>query len=406
MDHVFFWGTVIIAITITGVSIGRFPFLKMNRATIAFVGAVLLVTIGAISQEEAVSVIDLDTIALLLALMMLNANFRLSGFFSLITAFILRIAKTPGQLLGLIILFSGIFSALFLNDTIVLVFTPVILEITILLKRNPLPYLIALAASANVGSVATIIGNPQNIIIGASSGIPFVQFVFQMAPIAFIGLIIVWIVICFIYRKEFSSVELGPAISPSYVIHKPLLRKSILAACILVGALFAGVPTTLSALVSTSILLITRRLKPERVFAEVDWSLLIFFSGLFVVTKSVETIGLSKYMLGVSEIQSDSSIFNLTLISAVASNLISNVPAVLLLRPFIESNTGWYTLAMATTLAGNLTLLGSIANLIVAESAKKQGVHLSFFEYFKAGVPITIITILAGVIWLSYFGQY
>ncbi|MFU8844947.1 MAG: SLC13 family permease [Bacteroidales bacterium] len=135
-----------------------------------------------------------------------------------------------------------------------------------------------------------------------------------------------------------------------------------------------------------------------------DWSLLVFFASLFFVTKSVETIGLSNILFKYFEIHSGSSIVHLTIVSAISSNLISNVPAVLLLRPFIETDTGWYTLVMATTLAGNLTLLGSIANLIVAESAKRQGIQLSFFEYLRVGVPVTIISLLAGVIWLSFVG--
>lgn len=182
----FWFSLFIIIITLIGVSIGRYPVLRMNRATIAFVGAVILITINAISLEQAYQSIDLNTIVLLLSIMILNVNFRLSGFFYLISRFLLKFAKTPRQLLGMLIFLSGLLSAIFLNDTIVLVFTPIILEIVLALRRNPIPYLIALATSANVGSVATIIGNPQNILIGTFSGISFLEFSIYLTPIAFV----------------------------------------------------------------------------------------------------------------------------------------------------------------------------------------------------------------------------
>ncbi|MBN1408047.1 MAG: anion transporter [Calditrichaceae bacterium] len=406
--NISFWLSLfVIAITIAGVSLGRYPFLRMNRATIAFVGAVLLIIINAISPEEAYQVIDINTIVLLLSIMIINVNFRLSGFFYLVSKYILKYAKTPRQLLAVLIFFSGFLSAIFLNDTIVLVFTPLILEIVIALKRNPVPYLIALATSANIGSVATIIGNPQNILIGTFSKISFVEFTIYLLPVAFLGLMIVWLIIVLLYRREFSSFSFDPIGLPEFRIFRPLLIKSVISTCLMLIALMAGVPAAIAAMGAASLLLITRRLKSERVFREIDWSLLVFFSGLFIVTKSIETIGFSDELITLLKFDSGSEIINLTILSTVLSNLISNVPAVLLLKnvilTFSNIKIAWLTTAMATTFAGNLTLIGSVANLIVAESAKRHGVTLGFAEYFKSGSLITLITLVLGVLWFSYF---
>ncbi|MBN1277323.1 MAG: anion transporter [Deltaproteobacteria bacterium] len=409
MEISFWFSTLVIIITIIGVSLGRYPFLRMNRATIAFVGAVVLIVFKSISIEQAYDAVDLNTVALLLLIMILNVNFRLSGFFYLISGYIMKFAQTPGKLLALLVFFSGFLSALFLNDTIVLVFTPIILEITMALKRNPVPYLIALATSANIGSVATIIGNPQNIIIGTFSGISFGEFALYLVPVAFAGLIITWMVIVMMYRNEFRHVELRVARMPKYRIYRPLLKKSVVSAVIMFLAFVLGCPVTIAAMGAAAVLLITRRIKSERVFNEIDWSLLVFFSGLFIVTKTTEVVGLSDHVINVLKFKSGSEVVDLTILSAVSSNLISNVPAVLLLKNVIESfsnvKIAWLTMAMATTFAGNLTLLGSVANLIVAESARKHGVRLSFTEYFRSGSIITLITLALGVLWLSLFMQ-
>ena len=386
---------------------GRYPYLRMNRATIAFVGAVVLILTDSIPIEQAYQAIDLDTIVILLSIMIINANLRLSGFFNLVSKNILKLARTPRQLLALFIFFSGFLSALFLNDTIVLVFTPIILEIIAALKRNPIPYLIALATSANVGSVATIIGNPQNVLIGTFSKISFLEFTAYLLPVACIGLMIIWIFIVSLYKKEFIHVELQSIPLPKFRLHRPLLKKSILSSTLMLCAFILGIPISIAAMGAASLLLITRRLKPERVFTEIDWSLLVFFSGLFVITKSIETIGIGNQLINIFKINIGNEIIDLTIISTLASNVISNVPAVLLLKNSVLSYSNiqmaWLTLAMATTFAGNLTLLGSVANLIVAESAKKRHVTLSFVEYLRSGVLITFATLFWGVLWLSLF---
>ncbi len=397
---------VVIVSTLVGVAIGRYPVFRMNRATIVLVGSTILIILGAITLNQAYSAIDLDTIVLIFAMMILNINLRIAGFFSLITSKITRLAHTPVQLLLLVIFTSGVLSALFLNDTIVLMLTPLILEVVIALKLNPMPYLMALATAANVGSVATIVGNPQNMLIGVSSNISFNDFFIRLFPVAFSGMILIWIVVILIYKKDFNKHKHFDEIKIEYRIYRPLLVKSSFAIVLMIILFITEAPIPLAALGAASFLLFTRRLKPERVFKEVDWSILVFFSGLFVVTASIETSGLMTYLMEYFGEIFKGGIVSLALSSAILSNLVSNVPAVMLIKPFVplfeNPDTAWLTLAMATTFAGNFTLLGSVANLIVAETAKHSGVHLSFKEYLKVGIPVTILSLITGILWLAY----
>ncbi len=395
----------VIAFTLYGIAVGSYPAFRMNRATIALVGAAVLIFIGAISLEQAYKAVDLNTILLLFAMMIINGNLRISGFFKLVTARIITIAKSPRQLLALIIISSGFFSAFFLNDTIVIIFTPLVIEVTLALKRNPIPYLVALVTSANIGSSATIIGNPQNMIIGVSSGISFSKYaLYQTAP-SLIGLLITWIIITMIYRKEFGSLYFEKIELPKVRPYKPLFIKSIFASSLMIIAFFLGVSIPLAALGGASLLLITRRLKPERVFQEIDWALLVFFAALFIVTKSIDTAGFGKFLSMTLEPLITQSNTSFAVSSSILSNVVSNVPAVLLYRPIIPNlpnpEQAWLILGMATTFAGNLTLIGSVANLIVAETAKKHFVKLSFVEYLKSGLLITILSLAVGVTWFT-----
>lgn len=396
----------VIILTIVGVAVGRLPLLRMNRTTIALAGATILIVIGAISLDKAYAALDLNTLTLLFAMMIVNVNLRRGGFFTLVAKWVVRWAHTPRQLLALIIIASGVLSAIFLNDTIVLVFTPLVLAICKNLEQEPLPYLMGLATAANIGSTATITGNPQNMIIGVASKLTFVQFLLALGPVALGGMAISWLVIIVVYRQTLTNTALvaqAPLDEPS---DKALLHKSMFAAGLMLVALVLGMPAPLAGLGAATILLVTRRIDPEAIFPHVDWSLLVFFSGLFIVTGAIETLGLSNQLFTLVKPLAQQGVVMLSMVAAVLSNLISNVPAVLLFRPFIPQFAtpvqAWLTLAMATTLAGNLTLLGSVANLIVAESARRQRVQLSFSEYLKAGVPITLLSLVLGVVWLMW----
>ncbi|HNS51795.1 MAG TPA: anion transporter [Anaerolineae bacterium] len=400
-----FWvACAVIPLTLVGVAVGRYPGLRMNRATIALAGAVVLIVAGSISLEEAYAALDMDTLALLFAMMVLNVNLRGSGFFKLVGRWVIRWARSPRQLLALVVVTAGLLSALFLNDTIVLMFTPLVLEIVLALGRNPIPYLVGLVSAANIGSAATITGNPQNMLIGASSRIPYVRFTAALAPVALAGMAVAWGVLVLVYRKEFVRGRLEEIPEQRMRLLRPLLYKSLLATTGMLIALLAGAPIALSALAAAAALLITRRVKPQRIFREVDFSLLVFFAGLFIVTGTIESTGLSDLLFRMARPVAEGGVAPLAGVSVVLSNLVSNVPAVMLFRPLIpqlaDPQKAWLTLAMATTFAGNLTLLGSVANLIVAESARERGVKLSFGEYLKAGVPITVVSLALGVVWL------
>lgn len=392
-------------ITLIGVAVGRYPALKMNRASIAWVGAVILVLGGVLTLPQAYAAVDWNTLLLLFGMMVLNVNLRLAGFFQGVTRWMIRRARTPRRMLALIMGVSGVCSAVFLNDTVVLVFTPLVLEVTLALKRNPLPYLVGLVTAANIGSVATVIGNPQNMLVGLSSGISFVAFTAALAPIAVMGLGVGWLVIVMVYRREFRPEVLVGGTVVETAAYPGLLGKSLFATVVLIVGLIGGLPVPLAAGVAAAVLLVTRRIEPEKIFEGIDWGLLVFFAGLFVVTGAIETSGLGEKLFAWLRPWADGGPLKLTAASLVLSNLVSNVPAVMLFRPVVptlgDPHSAWLTLAMATTLAGNLTLLGSVANLIVAEIARKRGVHLSFVEYLKAGTAIALLTLGLGVGWLT-----
>jgi Na+/H+ antiporter NhaD/arsenite permease-like protein len=399
-----FTALLIVAIY-AAIAIGRVPRLRMNRATIALTGAALLVVIGAIGEHEAMQSIDMGTILLLGAMMVVNVNLRLAGFFRFVASRTLRYARTPRMLLALVILSSGVLSAIFLNDPICLMFTPFVIDITRRLGRNPVPYLIGLATAANVGSVATITGNPQNLIIGQASQIPYVTFLAYLTPVALMGLVICWIVTMLLYPQEFRG-ELAQVQLPEPRPHTPLLKRTFIIVGGLMLAFLLGAPIVTAACAAAALLLISR-LRPYKLLA-LDWDLLAFFAGLFAITGAIEATGLSQQFVQLSQPFLRGDVLGLSLITAVLSNIVSNVPAVLLLQTTIPTfdnpQTAWLTLAMASTLAGNFTLLGSAATLIVAELARQENVELRFMEYLRVGIPITLLTMTIGIIWLTIVG--
>ncbi|MEZ4677189.1 MAG: anion transporter [Caldilineaceae bacterium] len=393
----------LIALTIIGVAVGRYPLLRMNRATIALAGATGLVLLGAITLDDAYQALDLNTLTLLFAMMILNAYLRRAGFFSWWRS---RRSVGPDPTAVARPDHRSVRCAVghLLNDTVVLVFTPLLLEICTLTRLPPRPFLMAVATAANIGSVAMITGNPQNMLIGMASGISYIDFLWTLAPVAGVGMVVAWTTILLIYRVDLATPFVQPPALLS-TVDLPVLRKSLLATTLLLSALLAGMAPPLATLMAAVLLLITRRTAPEAVFHDVDWSLLVFFSGLFVVTGTLEQLGVSTQLFQIVQPFAARGVAAFSLVAALLSNLISNVPAVLLFAPFVpqlpNSTQSWLTLAMATTLAGNLTLLGSVANLIVAESARQRGVHFSFNEYLKAGLPITIVSLLFGIFWLQ-----
>lgn len=403
-----FWlTTFIIVVTYIGIAIGSLPYLRVNRTTIALIGVGVLLALGLLKFEEIGSLLEINTLVLLFGMMIINANLQLAGFFRLAGGFILRWTKSPRSLLALEIVVVGILSALFLNDTICLMLTPLILDITDTAKRNPIPYLIALATAANIGSVATLTGNPQNMIIGIASGISYLNFAKALTPIALLGMGGIWLILVWFYREEFSAVRFERVEIPDPRVFRPLLYKSLIVTSGLLIAFVLGVPIAEAAFIAGCVLLFTRRVHPEKVMNQVDWNLLTFFAALFILTGVIELNHLTDGIFAALSPFLTSGALALSLISVGLSNLVSNVPAVLLLRPAVAAlsnpTAGWLTLAASSTLAGNLTLLGSVANLIVAEIAARRGVKLTFWEYTKSGLLITLISLALGVLWIQVF---
>ncbi|HEY9783277.1 MAG TPA: SLC13 family permease, partial [Leptolyngbyaceae cyanobacterium] len=284
---------IVLGLTYLGLGLGYLPGLRMNRATIAFVGASALVGLGSISLKQAWSAIDAGTIIFLLSIMVVNAFLDSAGFFRLALALLSSYARSPFGLLITLTFISGLLSALFLNDTIALIFTPLTLGLTQALGLNPIPYLLALAGATNIGSVATLSGNPQNILIASFSSISYLAFAQALVPVAFAGLLIQLILLWWLYPevRSFKSTLSYPDMGRNHWL-KPVLYKSLIITGGLLVAFLLGAPLSESAFVAAGLLLITRRLKPERILRAVEWDLLLLFSGLFILTESVEKLQL------------------------------------------------------------------------------------------------------------------
>ena len=395
----------IFIVTYAGVALGRFPGLRLDRAGIVLVGAVLMVAVGALTPAEAFAAVDLNTIVLLLGMMIVVAHLKLSGFFRLVASWTLRHAHSPLILLGAVSAITGALSAFLVNDAICLVMAPLVIEVTRALKRNPIPYLLAVAMSSNVGSTATITGNPQNMIIGIASRIPYTTFAAALAPIALVGLLLVVAIIACWWRTEFASHVRFTMKPETARVHQRQTVKAVVVAVAVIVLFFAGMPVAEAAILGGAFLLITRAVKATKVYREIDGSLLIMFAGLFVVVAGVEKVLLTPEAISAVQGFHLDHTWALTVVTALLSNVISNVPAVLALKPFVQSladqHHAWLVIAMSSTLAGNLTLVGSVANLIVAERARAAGIEVSFGAYCRAGIPLTLLSLAFGAWWLS-----
>jgi Na+/H+ antiporter NhaD/arsenite permease-like protein len=388
--------------TYLGLALGRLPLFRVDRTGVAIIGGAVVVVSGLLPWDRAVAAVDAHTLVLLFGMMIVAAYLRLSGFFRLVTYAAVRRAHTPVGLLALIIVAAGVLSALFVNDVVCLVMAPIVLDLVRRLRLPPAPYLIALATAANVGSVATLTGNPQNMLVGSFSGISYRAFLLREAPVAVIGLVLVFAVIWLAYRRRLPPTLPAAPLDERGAVHHALMIKTMAAVSVMLVAFLAGVPIALVAIGGAAYCLLTRRVNPDKVYREIDWGLLVLFTGLFVVIGGVEASGLAGEILGGAAVVGLHRPAVLTAVTAVLSNLVSNVPAVLLFKTVIptfgEPTRAWLLLAMASTLAGNLTILGSVANLIVVEQARGAGIQIGFLEYSRVGVPVTVLTLLVG--WL------
>jgi Na+/H+ antiporter NhaD/arsenite permease-like protein len=385
-------------------ALGKFPGLKIDRPGAAIIGAVAMVAVRIVQPREALRYIDFSTLVLLFSMMLIVGSLHLVGFFEWNAECVLRRLK-PAHLLPAVIFTCGFLSAFFVNDIVCLVMVPFVLNITRRMRLGPLPYLLAVATASNIGSVATITGNPQNMLIGSFSGIKYRDFLFHLGPIAVVGLLINWAVLHWTHVRKAGTLAVEEKEIPLPPLDLSHLRKPVIVVTLVVVGFFLGAPPAMMAALGAAALLITRNLEPHKLYEEVDWGLLVFFVGLFLIVGGAQNAGLTERLLEVAQHWNlrHSAVFTVTV--ALFSNLVSNVPAVMLLKSVApglpDPHTAWLVLAMASTLAGNLTITGSVANIIVVESAKPD-IHIGFRDYFRAGLPITVCTLLVGWAWLAW----
>ena len=385
-------------------AMGKFPGLKIDRPGAAILGAVAMIAFRVLRPSDALRFIDFHTLVLLFSMMLIVGNLHLVGFFEWNAVVVLQWLK-PGYLLPAVIFTSGFLSAFFVNDIVCLVMVPFVLSITKRMRLQPLPYLLAVATASNIGSVATITGNPQNMLIGSFSGISYRNFLLHLGPVAVMGLFIDWLVLHWFHMQQLGEPQPTQEKIPLPELQLSRLVKPAVVVTAVVIAFFVGVPPAMAAAVGAAALLITRTIEPHKLYEEVDWGLLVFFIGLFLVVGGAENAGIVSRLLGVAEHWNLQSLPVFVVTVAVLGNLVSNVPAVMLLKSlipgFTNPHSAWLALAMASTLAGNLTITGSVANIIVVESAKPE-IEIGFWDYFRVGLPITVFTLLIGLMWLVW----
>lgn len=401
---------LIFIITYIGIIFTRLPKINIDRPSAAFFGAVAMIVFGVLSLEEAVKAIDYNTIALLLGMMIIISVLQLDGFFSLIAQKALSWSRTPLRLLVIITFVTGIASAFLVNDAVVLLFTPVIIAICRSSSLNPVPYLIAEILSANIGSTMTITGNPQNMLIGISSDIDYATFFFKLLPVSLLGMVMIVVVVRWFYRSHFSPKAVIALNGHKFEYQFNSMKFSVPVFLGVVILFFLGKLLHLSipviALAGASFILIFGKVKPSLVIKNVDWVLLLFFASLFIVVEGAVKAGLLDFFIQ-SEVLTDDfgSIAKLHGLSLFLSQIVSNVPYTVMMLPVlkpISSEILWLSLASASTLAGNATIIGAMANLIVIESAEKEQVKIGFWEFFKIGIVVTLLSfvISMAVLWL------
>jgi len=403
---------VILLVTYLLIAAQGFHWLRLTRPAASLLGAVAMVTLGGLSLTDAYAAIDMNVIVFLLGVLILTAYLELGGFFEWIAARIVTYAHAPASLLAVVVIVSGLLSAFFVNDTICLVLPPLVLAVVRSLGLEPLPYLLAIALGSNVGSAMTPTGNPQNMLIGVASGISFARFVGTLAIPSLGGLAIVFGVLAFVHRRTLAAAPRRLTTSESARAEHPFDAALVTKALVLFGGALvgwlAGLSLPLIAISAAALLIAVARRDPSEAFANVEWELLLFFGALFVVMRGVRDVPLVQELTSASGASlSGARLHDAGIVTAAMlalSNLVSNVPAVILWLPVVprtaHPNFVWLVMAMSSTFAGNLTLIGSMANLIVAERAAARGARIGFVDYLKVGVPVTIATMLWGMLWI------
>lgn len=408
------WILVIFGFVYLGMLLGEIPGLRLDRAGVALLGAIALLATERVSPEEAWRAVDVPTIGLLLGLMIISAQFRLGGFYTFLTRRIAGVDLGPAGLLGLVMVTAAVLSAVLANDIVCLAMTPVLIQGCWRRGLDPVPHLLGLACASNIGSAATLIGNPQNILIGAKLKLSFGGYLAEAAVPTAAGLVAAWVIIVGLFRGRWKLPGPGPEVEEWRVgateFNLYQSAKGVGVVLVLMGIfLFTDWPREVVALTAGGVLLTSRRMASRQMLGEVDWQLLVLFIGLFVVNHAMETSGALGAMFewvrgwGV-KVEQPAVLFVATV---VLSNLVSNVPAVMLLLPTVTGADGGPVypaagtiLALSSTLAGNLLIVGSIANIIVVEGAAGMGLRITWKDHARVGVPVTVVTLGIAGLWL------
>jgi Na+/H+ antiporter NhaD/arsenite permease-like protein len=397
---------VIFVLTYAVIALGEIPWTRIDRTGAALAGAVAMVVSGALSETAAERAIDFHTIALLLGMMIVVANLRLSGAFAFFARALLSRARSGFGMLAMTVAAAGMLAAFFINDVVCLALTPLVIDAAEIAAVDPLPLLLGLATASNIGSAATITGNPQNMIVAGFAHLGYSSFAIHLAPAAVIGLVADFLVIAAVYRSSLGAMRAPAGTTPRTIrVIRPLMIKSSIVTLGALAMFIACYPTHLVAMGAGVILLFTRRIKPARVYRLIDWTMLAMFTGLFIVVAGFETTGFQTEVVNLVGVQRLTHPVTLTVVVAILSNLVSNVPAVLLFRPLYPMLGGSRAVALliasASTYAGNLTVVGSIANLIVIEQARLRKINVTFLDYLRVGVPITLVTLAINTAFLT-----
>jgi len=403
---------IVFAIVYLGMILGALPFFQLDRTGIALLGAIVLVATEDVSLEEAGRSIHAPTLILLFAFMVLSAQLRLSGFYTYVTYRLATLPVAPPLLLGALIGVVGALAAVFSNDIICLAMAPVLADACLKRRLDPVPYLLGLACAANVGSALTLIGNPQNMLIGESLRLSFGGYLREVAVPVLLGLAVTWglIVIQVGGRWGCPPSLLATQAAREQREEGPLdfdrwqtMKGLTVAASLVVVFLTTPWPRELAALAGAGLLLLSRKLHSRRMLGLVDWELLVLFVGLFVVNRAFQQTGLTaEAVRAIADagihLEQPRVLFVLTFL---LSNIVSNVPAVMVLLPLATHPMAGTLLALASTLAGNLLIVGSIANIIVVDAAERRGLRIDWRRHARVGVPVTIATLAITGAYLS-----
>ncbi len=400
----------IFVVVYLGMILGGLPFLQLDRTGVALLGAIAIVAIGDLTPEQAAASVHLPTLLLLFSFMVISAQMRLGGFYAWITRHIAALPIDAPALLAAVVAVAAMLSAVFSNDVVCLAVAPVLAHACLRRGLDPVPFLLALACAANIGSAATLIGNPQNMLIGEKLGLPFGGYFAEAIGPVLLGLAALWAVLAWQTRGRWRAPAAGRAgVAVQEAVEPPFDRwqtaKGLAVAATLIGVfLITDLPRDVAALTGAGLLLMSRKLHSTSMLGLVDWELLILFIGLFVVNHALETTGLTAQ--AVQALAAHGVALNepgpLFAAALVLSNVVSNVPAVMLLLPAATEPFSGPMLALVSTLAGNLLIVGSIANIIVVDAARRQGIGIDWRRHLRTGLPVTLATLAITAAWFAW----